>query len=75
MSEDSDQTIIRKAYSLMRGQHTGEERRSERRQESTDWLKLLIPYAIGAAVIYGQFLVMQEKVERLEDSSHVHDSR
>lgn len=41
----------------------------QRRPPPKDWIKELAPYAIGAAVIYAQFMVMQEKVERLESST------
>ena len=69
MSDESDQTLIRKTYSQLRGQYSGEDRRSERRQQPTDWIKELMPYVMGAAVIYAQFTVMQEKVDRLEKST------
>ena len=50
-------------WDKFRGRHP-----DDRRQSRPDWLKELAPYAIGAAVIYGQFMVMQEKIERLEQS-------
>lgn len=63
---DEDTTVVNRVYKKMRGQYEGEDRRSERRQERTDWLKELLPYALGAAVIYAQFQVMAEKIDRLE---------
>jgi hypothetical protein len=63
-----DDTTINRLYARLRGQYAGEDRRAERRAHHTDWLKELLPYALGAAVIYGQFSVMQEKVGRLEKS-------
>jgi hypothetical protein len=67
VSDDLDTTTIRRVYKRLRGEFEGEDRRSERRHESTDWVKTLAPYVLGAAVIYGQFLVQGEKITRLED--------
>ncbi len=52
---------------LRRDSYEGEERRSpDRREPAANWIKDLAPYAIGAAVIYAQFMVMADNVADLE---------
>lgn len=68
MSDDLDTTTIRKAYAVLRGRYEGEDRRSERRQERTDWVKLAIPWLAGGTILFAQFKVQEYRVERLEKS-------
>jgi hypothetical protein len=64
MSDDDLDTTI---WQKVRGRVPND----QRRPPPTDYVKLLAPYIVGAAVIYAQFQVMSEKVERLEEGTKV----
>ena len=64
---NEDDTLDRTVWQKVRGRVPNE----QRQPPPTDYVKLLAPYIVGAAVIYAQFMVMSEKVERLEQGTTV----